>query len=108
MLSRDIHYGKPTVTNAINHLEIFLKSVKNKEKIVEVITGYGSSGGTHKIKTAVEEYLLNLKEKHYIKDYIWGNELDLFNPKYLNFKYKDLIPNSEKIKLNKGSVYIIL
>ena len=42
------------------------------------------------------------------KDYIWGNELDLFNPKYLNFKYKDLIPSSEKIKLNKGSVYIIL
>jgi hypothetical protein len=108
MLSRDIHYGKPTVMNAINHLELFLKSVKSKEKIVEVITGYGSSGGTHKIKNAVEEYLLNLKERHYIKDYIWGNELDLFNPKYLDFKYKDLIPSSEKIKLNKGSVYIIL
>ncbi len=108
MISRDIHYGKPTVDNAINHLELFLKSVKGKEKIVEVITGYGSTGGTHKIKNAVIDYLDNLIEKRYIKDYIWGNELDIFCSKYQNFSYKSLIPNSEKIKLNSGSVFIIL
>ena len=51
MRSRDIHYGKPTVINAIEHLELFLKEVKRSEKIVEVITGYGSTGGSSKKKT---------------------------------------------------------
>ena len=58
MISRDIHYGKPTVVNALEHLDIFLKDVKREEKIVEVITGYGSTGGSSKIKNAVIKYLL--------------------------------------------------
>ena len=36
MRSRDIHYGKPTVINAVEHLELFLKEVKRSESIVEV------------------------------------------------------------------------
>ena len=53
MRSRDIHYGKPTVINAVEHLELFLKEVKRSENIVEVITGYGSTSGNCKIKNAV-------------------------------------------------------
>lgn len=108
MLSRDIHYGKPTVANALEHLEIFLKEVKRSEKIVEVITGYGSTGGSCKIKNAVIERLEELKEKNYIKDYIFGNELDIFNKKYQNFKYRSLIPDSVKKMCNPGAIYIIL
>lgn len=108
MISCDIHFGRPTVFNAINHLKIFLNSVKKKEKIVEVITGYGSTGGTHKIKTATLNFLEEKKEEGYIKDFIWGNELDIFNQKYQTFKYKELIPDICKRQLNAGSVYIIL
>ena len=108
MLSRDIHYGKPTVINALEHLDIFLKDVKRSEKIVEIITGYGSTGGTSKIKNAVINRLEELKEQGYIKDFICGNELDIFNKKYQNFKYLSLIPESVKKIRNSGAIYIIL
>lgn len=108
MLSRDIHYGKPTTYNAIEHLKLFLQNVKKSEKIVEVITGYGSSGGSSKIKNATKKYLDELIKNKYIKDYIWGNEIDIFNSKYQNFKYKSLIPDVERNKRNSGSVFIIL
>ena len=108
MLSRDIHYGKPTVANALEHLEIFLKEAKRSEKIVEVITGYGSTGGSSKIKNAVIKRLDELKDNKYIKDYICGNELDIFNSKYQNFKYISLIPDSIKRIRNSGAIYIVL
>ena len=108
MISRDIHYGKPTVVNALEHLDIFLKDVKREEKIVEVITGYGSTGGSSKIKNAVIKRLEEYKENNYIKDFICGDELDIFNPKYQNFKYLSLIPTEVKKTRNKGAIYIIL
>ena len=108
MRSRDIHYGMPTVDNALDHLDLFLKEVKRSEKIVEVITGYGSTGGSSKIKNAVLRRLEEYKEKKYIKDFICGDELDIFNKKYQNFKYLSLIPNEVKRIQNKGAIYIIL
>lgn len=108
MISRDIHYGKPTVANAIDHFNIFLKESKKSEKIIEVITGYGSTGGSSKIKNAIISLLDDYKQTKYIKDYICGNELDIFNIKYQNFKYKSLIPDVIKRLQNPGAIYIIL
>lgn len=108
MLSRDIHYGKPTVFNAIEHLKVFLKEAKRSEKIVEVITGYGSSGGTSKIKNEAIRLLDELKESNYIKDYICGNDLDIFNLKYQNFKYRSLLSEESKRRCNPGAIYIVL
>ena len=108
MISRDIHYGKPTVYNAIEHLKLFLKQSKTSEKIVEVITGYGSSGGTSKIKNEALKLLEKMKEVGYVKDYICGNEIDIFNCKYQNFKYKTLIGEDIKKRRNPGAIYVIL
>ena len=108
MLSRDIHYGRPTVFNAIEHLKLFLRDSKQTEKIVEVITGYGSSSGSSKIRNASIVLLDELKEINYIKDYIFGNELDIFNFKYQNFKYKDLLSEEVKKRRNPGAIYVIL
>lgn len=108
MISRDIHYGKPTVANALEHLDIFLREFKRCEKIVEVITGYGSISGKSKIKNAVIERLEEYKTKKYIKDFICGNELDIFNNKYQNFKFKSLLTDEIKKNQNPGAIYIIL
>jgi len=108
MISRDIHFGKPTVINAIEHLEIFLKDSKRSEKIVEVITGYGSTSGSAKIKNATIKRLEELVEEKYIKDFICGNELDIFNQKYQKFKYRNLIPEDYLKRRNPGAIYIIL
>ena len=108
MRSRDIHYRMPSVANALEHLDLFIKETKRSEKIIEVITGYGSTGGSSKIKNAVIKRLEEYKESNYIKDYICGNEIDIFNKKYQNFKYTNLLTPEVKRMQNKGAIYIIL
>ena len=73
---------------AIYDLDLTIKLCKKqKDKICGLIVGYGSSNKSHKIKTAF---------------------LDIFSSKYLNFKYRDLIPESEKKIKNKGIIYLVL
>ena len=47
-------------------------------------------------------------EGKYIKDYICGNELDIFNHKYQNFKYRSLLTDEVKKRRNPGAIYVIL
>lgn len=109
MITRDIHSNGETVAASLYDLkQTILLAKKQKEKIVKVIVGYGSTGKTHKIQTNALTTLEEFKEKHFIRDYIKGSDLDLFNPKYLSFKYKDLIPDEEKKRCNPGVIYIII
>ena len=109
MFIRDIHSNKETVTTALYELKVSIELTrKSKNKVLCLIVGYGSSGKTHKINTAVMEELQNMKETKKIKDFIRGNNLDLFCSEYLNFKYKDLIPNEEKKKMNPGAIFVIV
>lgn len=109
MLTVDIHKYKASVKNALEELDVYIGLArKDKDRLLSVIVGYGSTGGTHKIKTGVLDKLEEYKNKGFIKDYILGSELDLFSPKYLSFKYKERIPTSEKRECNPGKVYIVL
>lgn len=109
MREMDIHDGKPLVEVAINNLLFHINGAKrDKLKIFAVIVGYGSTGGSHKIKTAsiakLEELVIDKK----IKAYIIGNQLDIFSKEYQNFKYRELIPEEEKRILNSGKIFIVL
>lgn len=104
----DIHKYKETVEDAIYELEQAISFGKReKDHLVVVITGYGSKGGTHKIKTRVLTYLEE-KKGHGIKDYIVGSDFLNHGPKFFSFKYLDRIPNEEKMKGNPGEIYIIV
>lgn len=109
MITIDIHYGKPTVDTALDNLsqQLFLFQ-RQKQKALCVITGYGSKTGKHKIKTATLVYLEDLKERSQIKDYIKGEDLDIFSPCYQQFKYKDLLDDTIKRNPNPGFVIVIL
>lgn len=108
MYQVDIHKYKETVKDALYELNVSISFGKReKDHLVKVITGYGSSGGTHKIKTAVISYLEE-KKGHGIKDYILGDDLINHSPKFFSFKYLDCIPESEKRALNPGVIYIIV
>lgn len=105
---RDIHSNKETVEVALYDLEQSIKLCKKShEKLLILIVGYGSSSGHHRIKTAVLTKLLEYKEKNFIKDYIEGNKLDIFDADYQRFKFKNLIPEEEKRRKNPGIIYII-
>lgn len=108
MIEIDIHEGHPKVNAAIKNLEEQIKLFKRQnKKAVCVITGYGSTGGSHKIKTAAIEYL-NMQKGKLVKDYILGENIDIFSEIYQKFTYKELIDEKMKNKHNRGTIVIIL
>ena len=106
MYSLDIHSNKETVEQALYQLDIAIKLGKReKDKIIELIVGYGSKGGTHKIRTAVIEKLEEYKSNKRIKDYITGDLID-FGAKHIEFlKAAPEFYNLKKTA-NKGVIYI--
>lgn len=105
----DIHSNFETVDTAMyNMKETINLARRQREKVICFIVGYGSKGGSHKILSAAEEALTIMKEKNNIKDFIKGNHLDMFDSRYLEFKYKELIPNEEKRRKNPGAIFVIL
>ncbi len=109
MFTRDIHSNKETVDTALYELkQSIILTRKQKEKVLCLIVGYGSTGKTHKIHTAVKNELAVMKEKKQIRDFIEGNELDIFSVVYQKFPYKDWIGEEEKRKKNPGVIYVIV
>lgn len=109
MLTKDIHSNKETVPTALYELEQGIKLAKaRKEKVLCLIVGYGSKGTAHKIQTAVLLQLEEYKSKRMIKEYIRGNELDIFNSNYQKLKFGHLINENEKKEKNYGKIYVIV
>lgn len=109
MITIDIHSNHETVGDAISMLDGAIKlGRKEKDKIVCLIVGYGSKGTAHKIRSAVLEKLIEYKEKRFIKDYICGSDLDIFNLNYQKFIGKEKIGEEEKKKKNPGAIYLSL
>ena len=102
MYTVDLHNKGKTVSSAISNLHGFIKLArKTKERCLCLIVGQGSTGGTHKIKTGVLEELNNLKEKNQIKDFILGNEVDIFNTDEDFLTANDKVKKSEIIRKQK-------
>lgn len=108
MYEVDIHSNKETVEVALYNLKIAINMAKKEpDKLLKVVVGYGSTGKSHKIKTSVIEKLDEYKNNKFIKDYLLGENIDIFDVKYQNFKGKDRIPDKEK-SLNKGIILILV
>lgn len=106
MFTVDLHLKNETVDTACYNLMEAIKLARaSKDRVLHLIVGYGSTGGTHKIKTAVLERLNELKSKNQIKGFLEGNEVYMFNPKYLSLKGHELIP---KESYSKGEIIVIL
>lgn len=107
MYTKDIHSNKETIKDALYELEVGIKMAKrDKDKILCLITGYGSHGTSHRIKTKIEEKLEELLELKLIKAWIRGSELDIFNSKYQSFPNAYNIPEKDKNDKNPGAIYI--
>lgn len=108
MYTLDIHSHKETTKEAISMLEGALSfGRKDKDRMICLITGYGSTSGHGRIKSAVIEVLESWKGNK-IKDYLLGNELDIFNKRYQGCKYTSSIPKDELKSQNPGKIYIFL
>lgn len=107
MLTRDIHSNREKVSDTIYELEVSIRlAKKDKDKLLCLVTGYGSKGTSHKIKTAVIERLEELKIKNQIKGYLIGSDLDIFNINYQKFSHRFVIPKEDFNRKNPGIIYI--
>ncbi|MBE7082607.1 MAG: hypothetical protein E7378_02920 [Clostridiales bacterium] len=72
----------PPVDIALCNMELEIEVAKvSGVKAIKFIHGYGSSGAGGAICQAVRERLFSLKKQKIIKDYIFGEDWDLNNPK---------------------------
>ena len=109
MYKVDIHSNKETVKDALYQLDVAIKIARrDKDKLLCIITGYGSHNTSHKIKIAIEEKLEEYVNNKFIKAWIRGNELDIFNKKYQEFPNNHKISNEDKNVRNPGAIYISL
>ena len=71
------------------------------------ITGYGSSGGTAMIKSAVISACRRYLRQRHITGFLDGEYAgDIFSPQYQSFRAADRIPVSYKRSPNPGLVFI--
>lgn len=109
MITYDVHLNHDNIDSALYNLDIYIKHAKKeKDKFLLFISGYGSSGKSHKIKDVIISKLEEYKNKKYIKDYILGEEVKNLSIKYLEFLKNIKSDISENVIkcLNIGNILI--
>ncbi len=82
LITINLKDGLPPVDIALCNMELEIEVGKiSGVKAIKFIHGYGSSGVGGLICKAVRERLFSLKKQRIIKDYIFGEDWDLNNPK---------------------------
>lgn len=104
----DLHPRGAHVDDAIARLDRVVSAARGGgESLFAVITGYGSSGGTALIKSAVLAACRKYKSQCHIRGFLDGEFAgDMFSPQYLAFPEAYRIPNFYKRFPNPGIVFI--
>ena len=104
----DLHPRGAHVDDALSGLERIISSARaHGPKLFAVITGYGSSGGTSRIKSSVLAACAKYKRQHHIRGYLDGEFAgDMFSPQFLAFPMAYDLPNYYKRSPNPGIVFI--
>ena len=104
----DLHPQGARVDDAVAQLNRIVSAARGGgESLFAVITGYGSSGGTAMIKSAVLATCRRFKSQNHIRGYLDGEFAgDMFSPQFLAFPDAARIPNFYKRFPNPGIVFI--
>ena len=104
----DIHPSGARVDDALAQLNRIVSSARGGGAgVFAVITGYGSSGGTARIKGAVLAACRRYVRQNHIRGFLDGEYAgDIFSPQYLAFPEAARIPNFYKRFPNPGLVFI--
>ena len=104
----DLHPHGARVDDAVAQLNRIVSAARGGgESLFAVITGYGSSGGTAKIKGAVLAACRRFRRQNHIRGFLDGEFAgDMFSEQYLAFPEASRIPNFYKRFPNPGIVFI--
>ena len=104
----DLHANGMLVDDALAKLERIVSSARaSGPKLFAVVTGYGSSGGTSKIKSAVLAACRTYRKQNHIRGFLDGEFAgDMFSAQFLSFPDAASIPASYHRSPNPGIVFI--
>jgi hypothetical protein len=109
MRTYDIKSMMPSSIEAKTKLINIINNSINKEKVIKIIHGYGSTGVGGKIKEITHQYLKQLINQNKIKAFIPGEAFSIpIGYDEVIHQFKLLIQNDEDYKKsNDGITYII-
>ena len=104
----DLHERGSTVDEALARLKRLVSAARGGgPSVFAVITGYGSSGGTSMIKSAVVSACRRYLRQNHIAGFLDGEFAgDIFSAQYQSFPAAARIPVAYKRSPNPGLVFI--
>ena len=104
----DLHAQGMRVDDATSELERLVSRARaNGTRVFGVVTGYGSSGGTSRIKSAVLAACRKYVKQNHIRGFLDGEHAgDIFSKQFLSFPDTGAIPVAYKRSPNPGIVFI--
>lgn len=104
----DLHPAGMRADEALSELDrIVSRARASGHRVFAVITGYGSSGGTSLIKTAVLDACRRYVRQNHIRGYLDGEKAgDMFSPEFLAFPDWPQLPLACRRSPNPGVVFI--
>jgi len=108
LVEYDLHPRGMRVDDALARLERIVSSERARGGgVFALVTGYGSSGGTSLIKSAVLAALGKYARQNHIRGFLDGEYAwDMFSPQYLAFRDASKIPIFYKRFPNPGMVFV--
>ena len=107
----NIEAGMPTVEVGQKRLYLEIVTAKRQGvKALKVIHGYGSSGMGGGLKKGILQYLAAQKKERFIKDFVPGEDWDIFNHGARNIleQYTDLRKDSDLGRGNPGITMVLI
>lgn len=107
----NIESGMPTVEAGQKKLYFEIVTARRQGiKVIKVIHGYGSSGVGGRLKKGILEYLALKKREGFIKEYISGDDFDIFNQSTRNIleKYSELGKDNDLGRGNPGITMVLI
>lgn len=104
----NLHGKGVRADDAVAKLDLIVSSERARgEGVFAVVTGYGSTGGTSIIKTAVLEACRDYLRTNHIRGYLDGDKAgDLFCDEALRFPAMGELPLQARMIPNPGVIYI--
>ena len=104
----DLHARGMRVDYATSELDRLISRARSGGvRVFGVVTGYGSSGGTCRIKSAVLAACRKYMKQNHIRGYLDGEHAgDIFSKQFLSFPDTGAIPVAYKRSPNPGIVFI--
>ena len=104
----NLHERGMRVDDALAKLERVVSSARaHGPKLFAVVTGYGSSGGTSRIKSAVLDACRRYRRQNHIRGFLDGEAAaDFFTQEFFAFPAAASIPPRYRRSPNPGIVFI--